>query len=123
MQTQRLDRILRLLVVAAAVGSFGGCGSSDEGSTSCVRAHDAEVCGQSSKGSVRISAQGLLPGSDLILDPDGMDPQVLEVGDDGRPVGATGFLGGAGSGRLVIAVSGTAADGSEISGEIVGDRA
>jgi hypothetical protein len=119
-----MDRILRLLVIAAAAGLIAaGCGASDEGSTSCVRANDAEVCGQSSKGSVRISAQGLLPGSDLLLDPAGMDPQVLEVGDDGRPVGATGFLGGAGSGPLVIAVSGTAADGSEISGEIVGDRA
>ncbi len=118
-----MDRILRLLVVAAAVGLAGGCGSSEKGSTSCVRAHDAEVCGQSSEGSVEISAQGLLPGSDLLLDPDWMDPQVVVVGDDGRPVGATGFLGGAGSGPRVIAVSGTAADGSEISGEIVGGRA
>ena len=119
-----MDGILRLLVIATAVGLVaGGCGSSDEDSTSCVRANDAEVCVRSSNGSARISAQGLLPGSDLLLDPAGMEPQVLEVGDDGRPVGATGFLGGAGSGPLVIAVSGTTADGTEISGEIVGDRA
>ena len=117
-----MDRPPGVLLVMAAGALVGGCGSSDDTSESCLRAHDAEVCAEGGEGSVRISADGFLPGSDLLLDPGGSDPQVHEIGDDGRPSGAIGFLGGTGSGPLVIGVTGTAADGSEVDGEIVTDH-
>lgn len=118
-----MDKAIRLLLIVAGVVLAGACGSSDEASTACLRAHGAEVCAESGEGTVLIVAEGWLPGSDLRLDRSGSAPQVLEVGDDGRPVGTTGFVGGVASGPLVIAVSGTAADGSRVDGQIVSDRA
>jgi hypothetical protein len=107
--------------VAVGVALTGACGSSDDVSTTCLRAHDAQVCSERSDGSVQLSAEGLLPGSDLLVDRTGGEPLVIEVGDDGRPLGATGFLAATTADPLVLVVSGTAADGSAVEGEIVED--
>ena len=108
-----------LWVVASLPVLAMACGSDDASSESCLDAQDARICAETDGATVTIDGEGFLPGSEILLDVAGGELTVVQVGDDGRTSGATGFIGGQGAGPLVIAVSGTAASGTDVSGEIV----
>jgi len=106
-----------LLVVTLAV--LCACSSSDDDSAKgCLSESEANVCAEASDGDTRISADGLLPGSELLVEVVGNDPEVLQVSDNGEASGDV-----SGSDPLAVSVSGTASDGSEVDGDIVAGRA
>lgn len=108
----RLGIVAGILLLAAAA-----CGTSED-ETVCVRAHGALVCGDTKQGSVTVRAEGLRPGSSLKIEAADVDAQTYAVGPDGRPEATINFIGGEGSGPLVLKVAGTAADGSPVEGDI-----
>lgn len=78
------------------------------------------MCAEHAGGGITITAEGFVPGSELLVEMAGFDPAVLQIEEHGRPGGVTGFLSlTAVTGPVVIAVSGTAADGRDVTSEIV----
>jgi hypothetical protein len=97
--------VRRLAVLAVLV--LAGCGT---GGRTCARNDVAELCLVHQPGADRIEAEGLKPGSTVVIERDGVPSGSQDVGADGRPSGVLALVGGHAEAR----VEAVAADGERL---------
>lgn len=117
-----MTRITRLVgSVLIAAGALAAC--SDDGSAECLSSGPARVCGEVDEGALRMTGEGLQPGSTVRIDVAGAGPAEWTVSDDGtieNEPGSLGFLNVTGT-FGTITVAAVAEDGSPIDGTITLD--
>jgi hypothetical protein len=81
----------------------------------CVRAGDAEVCGNQTDGGIMLEAKGLKSGSTVKLSSAATGSSEVAVGGSGHLVGTVGFISAA---DIVVTVTATTADGEPLTGDL-----
>lgn len=115
----RISRRVGSVLIAA--GALAAC--SDAGSAVCLSSGAARVCGEAVEGALRMTGEGLQPGSAVRIDVAGIGPAEWTVTDDGtieNEPGSLGFLSFTGS-FGTITVAAVADDGTPVAGTITLD--
>jgi hypothetical protein len=81
----------------------------------CVRAGDAELCGNRNAAGIMLEANGLKSGSTVKLSSVATGSSEVAVGGSGHLVGTVGFISAA---DIVVTVTATTADGEPLTGDL-----
>lgn len=111
-----------LICIAGSTFLVGSCSDSAE-SKQCISSGDSRVCAWRD-GAVRLSTEGLEPGSafQYVATTTGSDPiegiPDLKVGEDGRVAGALGVMSVQG-GEVTVDIAAVAEGGQPLTGQLV----
>lgn len=110
----------RYLPIWLAVSAIAGCSSSGS-STVCLSGRTGEICAEGPSSAVALTATGLMPGSEVVVESATFGSARFVVAADGTLDGAVGAVSVAAPATVRFDISAVDGDGTPIEGRITLD--